>query len=191
MKRAATWLVAIAPLALLATPLRAAIEGRMLLHMGIEFPLLFAAGWALARGLDARRPGWDRALAAWDAHGLAAAVWLSAVAALWMLPAALDAALIQPWVAAFKFAGWWLAGLWLASAWPRMPAGVALFFVGNLAWMFATAGLLYQSAEQRLCVNYLWDEQLASGRMLVGAALVMTAILLRRLVRAPQPAGAV
>jgi hypothetical protein len=40
--------------------------------------------------------------------------------------------------------------------------------VANAAWMTTTAGLLYLDAEQQLCVNYLVDDQRATGWVLVG-----------------------
>lgn len=55
-----------------------------------------------------------------------------------------------------------------------MDAGSRLFLLGNLVWMLATAGLLYEAAEPRLYVNYLRDEQVWAGRLLVGLSAVLT-----------------
>ena len=51
--RTAKVVLALLPLLLLWPALRHAVESRMLLHMLLEWPLLFAAGWA-AHGLLAR-----------------------------------------------------------------------------------------------------------------------------------------
>jgi hypothetical protein len=49
------------------------------------------------------------------------------------------------------------------------PGAIAsLISVANAAWMTTTAGLLYLDAEQQLCVNYLVDDQRATGWVLVG-----------------------
>lgn len=155
-----------APLLLLFDPLRHALEGRMLLHMMVEFPWLLAAGWCFG---TRRRRGAD----ALDAHGLLGITVASAVAAFWMIPAALDASLLSTPVQVVKLAVWWLAGILLGRSWPRVPIETKVFFLGNLAWMAATVGLLYQSTERRLCANYLFDDQ-----QLAGGALVMLGVLL-------------
>jgi len=56
-------------------------------------------------------------------------------------------------VAAAKLASWWLAGSWLADSWRRLDAEVLLLHIGNIGWMTATAGMLYQGAPPRLCVT--------------------------------------
>jgi len=173
-----------APLVLLWPPLRHALESRMALHMLLLFPLLLAAGWAAARCMR-HEPAWLRRI---DAQGLLGASGVSCVAAWWMIPAALDASLVSAPLAAARLASWWLAGALLAGSWRRMGPEVAAFLLGNLAWMSATAGLLYQDAEQRLCVNYLVDDQLWAGRGLVGAALALGALALWRVLRVPPPA---
>ena len=97
-----------------------------------------------------------------------------------MLPSALDATLLWPAAAAAKIASWWLAGWWLADNWRRMDTELMLFLVGNLAWMAATAGLLYIDAPTRLCVNYLQDDQRHAGVGLVLLALLLGALALWR-----------
>lgn len=172
------WGLAALPLLLLWPALRSIIESRMSLHMLLEFPALFAAGWA-ARRLFIR----ERAFALLDWHGWTSATFVSGVAAVWMLPSALDASLMSGPVAAAKLASWWLAGVCLADGWRRMDAEVLLFFAGNLAWMFATAGMLYLDTPARLCVNYLQDDQRHTGVGLVLLALVLGALALRQALR--------
>lgn len=174
-------LLALLPLALLWPALRHGIESRMSLHMLGEFPLLFAAGWSAGRlclrRVQSRR--WLRRQRRLDWHGWTSATLASGVALVWMLPSALDAALLVPGVAAAKLASWWLAGWLLADGWRRLDAEVALFFVGNLAWMLATAGLLFVDAPERLCVNYLQDDQRRAGIGLVLWALALGAFAVR------------
>jgi hypothetical protein len=170
--------LALLPLALLWPVLRHTVESRMSLHMLGEFPLLFIAGWSASglclRRVQARR--WLRGQRQLDWHGWTGATLASGVALVWMLPSALDAALLWPAVAAAKLASWWLAGWLLADGWRRMDAEVTLFFVGNLAWMLATAGLLFVDAPDRLCVNYLQDDQRRAGIGLVLWALALIAL---------------
>lgn len=180
--RAVTSVLALLPLLLLWPALRHAIESRMATHMLLEFPLLAAAGAAVAmrcwRRPSARRwLRWQRAL---DWRGWTSATVASSVALVWMLPSALDAALLWPAAAAGKYASWWLAGWLLADGWRRMDAELLLFAVGNLGWMAATAGLLYLDAPARLCVNYLQDDQRHTGIGLIALAALAGALVLRR-----------
>jgi hypothetical protein len=85
-----------------------------------------------------------------------------------------------PALAAAKYASWWLAGWWLSSSWRRLDPEVLLFLMGNLAWMTATAGMLYLDTPQRLCVNYLQDDQQHTGVGLVVLALGLGALAIRR-----------
>lgn len=170
MNARARMLLAAWPLCLLWPDARHFVEGRMAMHMLVEFPLLLAAGWAAAAWLPHRL---ERALAGIDAHGLASATFASLVAAFWMIPAALDWSLLSAVAAWLKVATWFIAGLMLAGGWIRLTPVVAAFFLGNAAWMLATAGLLYREAEARLCVSYLFDEQAWAGSGLVAWALVL------------------
>jgi len=174
--------LALLPLALLWPALRHTVESRMSLHMLGEFPLLFMAGWSASR-LGLCRPRsrrWLRGQRLLDWHGWTGATLTSGVALVWMLPSALDASLLWPAAAVAKFLSWWLAGWWLADSWRRMDVEVMLFLVGNLAWMAATAGLLYIDAPTRLCVNYLQDDQRHAGVGLVLLALLLGALALWR-----------
>ncbi len=185
----AGWLaLAVLPLALLWPTLRHAIEARMALHMLVELPVLFIAG-ASAGVLCLRRPQarwWLRRQRTIDWQGWTGATLVSSVALVWMLPSALDAALMYPLAELAKIAGWWLAGWMLADGWRRLHAEVLLFFVGNLAWMTATAGLLYVDAPVRLCVNYLQGDQRRAGVGLVVLAGLMAGVGLRRALRVAQ-----
>lgn len=182
-------LLALLPLALAWPALRDAIESRMSWHMLGELPLLLASGWCAATlvlyRVRARR--WLRRQRQIDWRGWTTAVTCSAVALVTMLPLALDAVLLWPAAAAAKYVAWWLAGWLLAEGWRRMDGEVLLFGVGNLAWMMATAGLLYLDAPARLCVNYLQDDQRHAGIGLVALALALGILALRRALAAPQP----
>ena len=175
-----TWFAALLPLALLHGGLRHVIESRMALHMLLEFPLLLGSGWAIAR-LVAPRPA---PAPGCDALGLLGVAVVSCVSAFWMIPAALDLALLHEPMRWAKVASWVGAGALLARSAPRLGDEIAVFFLGNLAWMLATAGLLYREAESRLCASYLAEDQLWTGNGLVVLTLALGALALRRLVAA-------
>ncbi|UXH79953.1 hypothetical protein [Roseateles amylovorans] len=160
----------LALLALLALPaVRGALETRMSLHMAVELPWLFIVGWMIG---SLKTPAFDR-LERVDAAGLLGATVASCVLALWMVPAALDLAVLEPGVAVGKCAMWVGAGWVLRRSRQRMPPVVAAFFLVNAAWMMATAGLLYLEAEQALCVNYRVDDQQVTGLALIAWSLVL------------------
>ncbi len=170
------------PLLLLWPALRHVIEGRMSLHMLLEFPALLAAGWAAQRlGL---RAGWLYWI---DWRGWTGATLVTLVSITWMLPSLLDLSLLLPAVAAAKYLSWWLAGWWLAHSWRRLDPEALLFCIGNIAWMTATAGMLYLETPQRLCVNYLQDDQRHAGIGLVLLAILLGVAAIRR---AMKPHGA-
>ena len=158
-------------------PVRLGLESRMSLHMGVELPLLLLVGWLSARNIGRR---WEHA-ARLDAEGLLSGTIASCVLAFWMLPAALDLAVIHPVTAWVKYAQWLVTGYLLRQTWRRASAGVAGFLLLNAAWMLATAGFLYIDAEEQLCVNYLTDDQKIAGGALIAWALFLFAIAGARL----------
>ena len=166
-------LIALLPLLLLWPALRQAMESSMALHMLVQFPLLMASGWLAAR-LTGLAP-----LRRLDAHGLLGLTAAACVAAFWMIPAALDLSLLSPVANVAKYVSWWLAGALLAPSWAQMRVELAAFFLGNVAWMLATVGLLFREAEARLCVNYLIDEQLVTGNGLLLFAVMLLLLTMR------------
>jgi hypothetical protein len=163
----------LAPALFAIDAVRQVVEGRMLLHMLLQFPLLAASGaaaaWLVARHAPRPASAWHR----FDGDGLFAVLGALVVSSLWMLPVALDAAVLQSGVAAGKYASWWLAGAALRLSWHGLRPAMHLFLAGNLGWMLATAGLLYAEAEQRLCVSYRYDEQAWTGVGLCAAAVAL------------------
>lgn len=189
-RRAPTGLLAALPLVLLWAPLRQLLEGSMTLHMLVELPLLLASGWAAGAVLAHHRlpAGLPRLI---DVNGVLGLAFASCVGALWMIPSMLDLSLLDAGVQGAKYGAWWLSGVVLRASWRRSEPEIAAFFVGNMAWMLATAGLLYQDEGQRLCVSYLVDEQVVAGKGLIVFALVLAGLALHRVVAALRPAAAI
>jgi hypothetical protein len=154
---------------LLVLFLRDWLEIDMTRHMLLEFPLLLIAGALVGHALDERfRTPIERC----NRLGLLGFVFASLVLTYWMIPAALDAALLNGWVAAGKYASLVLGGVLLRSSFRVAPLPLQAFFVGNFAWMTATIGLIYQSAPQQLCLNYLPEAQWSAGEAIVAAAVI-------------------
>jgi hypothetical protein len=147
------------------------LEQRMVTHMALELPLLFAIGWWSATSTR-QAPSWLRSINAGGLSGLSVAMVFSA---LWMLPLSLDAAVLNPVVGWLKVASLLLAGalthLSLRNARPAIQA----FFVLNWGWMTGAAGALYEQAPERLCSTYLLGDQVWAGRGLVALAVLVAA----------------
>ncbi len=154
---------------LLVLSLKGWLEIEMARHMLLEFPLLLIAGAAIGRALDER---FGAQIERCNQMGLLGFVFASTVLAYWMIPAALDAALLDGWIAAGKYASLVLSGALLWSSFGAAPLALQAFFVGNFAWMTATIGLIYQGAPQQLCLNYLPDAQSSAGEGLAAVAVI-------------------
>lgn len=163
------------------------LEQRMVTHMVVELPAIFAIGWWAATPPQRRGPAWLRRVNTGGLSGLAAAMVVSTV---WMLPLALDAAVLSPGVGWLKVASVLLAG-WLTRISLREARPVIrAFFVLNWVWMTATAGVLYQEAPQRLCSTYLLGDQTWTGIGLVVLAIaVVTFWMLLAFRERPGPAA--
>lgn len=174
--------IALAALALLQPWL----EQRMALHMAVELPLLFAVGWWVAT-LQGGMPAWWRTL---DVAGLPGFTAATAVTGFWMLPLALDAAVLSPVVGWTKVASLVAAG-WLArQAFAHAHVAVQGFFVLGWVWMTGMAGVLYQEAPARLCSTYLQGDQAWAGLGLVMVAIgVAVAWMLVAFRQKETPAG--
>jgi hypothetical protein len=167
--------IALAPLLFVLEPIRHLVESRMFTHMLLQFPMLIASGWATANLPAVERSRWFRWLDQLNVHGLLAITFASCVLAFWMIPTALDLALLSDPIRLGKYASLWAMGLMLRRIGSQICPELALFFVGSLAWMLSTVGLIYQSMPQRLCVNYLLDEQRWTGVGMVGIAAAILA----------------
>src|SRR5262245_44394430 len=156
------------------------LEGDMARHMLVEFPLLMASGAGLAK---VAAPRVTAAIERIDRLGLTAWTFTSLVLAFWMIPAALDAAIASAPVNAAKYASLFAAGFAAYGAMARSPRVLQAFFIGNLVWMTATVGLVYQDAPRQLCLYYRVDAQVWAGRGLVVVSLAVAAAWLYAVLR--------
>lgn len=167
----------------LALGLRDALTALMSLHMLVQVPLLVLAGlfaeqsWhGFHAGMmgpggrpEAGRPVHWR----WNAHGLPGLLLVSLIGACWMVPKALDDALTDWRVAAFKYLALPVCG-WILRASLRVSnVVVKLFFLGNFCWMSAIVGVEYMDEPVRLCNAYLQNDQIWAGGGLIALAIIL------------------
>ncbi len=159
-------------LLLIFGPAGSALEANMARHMLIQIPLLVVLGYFSVQGLNSR---WPAASLHLNAHGITGLLLVMLVNAFWMLPTALDLAVIDPRVDAIKAATLVLGGAALNFSWRAAGVVIQAFFLGNWCAMEILAGLLYQEASQPLCSAYLVNDQVDAG---VGMVILATAISL-------------
>ena len=162
-------------LALLTPFARHALEASMWRHMVLQFALLLACGALLAPALP---PRVQRAIQAFNAHGIAGLVWASAVLAVLMIPRVLDLALYRADVEAAKCAALLLAGVALRLSWRTAGLAIQGFFLINLVMMMVVVGQLYIDSPLRLCNAYLLDDQQRLGQWLIGLASALAVLWL-------------
>jgi len=156
---------------LLAPPIRHALEASMTTQMLVQIPLLITVGVLLSRAVPARV---DAAIAAWDYRGITGLVLATLVGAFWMLPRSLDAAVSDPRFDIAKYLSTvLLIGLPFALSSRRMGFIVRGVFLLELIATFFRLGWLYLIWPDRLCNNFLLDDQQRLGRymLLIGALL--------------------
>ncbi|MFA7474532.1 MAG: hypothetical protein WCY95_01880, partial [Castellaniella sp.] len=149
----------------------------MSLHMLVQIPLLVLAGLFAERAWRAGHPprAGARPRPAWsyNEYGIPGLLLVSLVGAGWMIPKALDDALTDWRVAAFKYLGLPVCGWVLGASLRHSNVVIKLFFLGNFCWMSAIVGMIYLDQPIRLCNAYLQDDQDWSGRGLIALAIVL------------------
>ncbi|MBI2308212.1 MAG: hypothetical protein HYU78_13000 [Rhodocyclales bacterium] len=149
-------------------PVRHWLEASMASHMLVQMPLLVALGMVAVRLLPAGR---RRRLRNGFGGPLACLTAATFASAYWMLPRALDAAIGEPLAEFAKFVSLpLLVGLPLALAWESFGLIGRGFVWTNLISMQVFLGWLYVAAPLRVCNNYLVDDQLRVGWLLITLA---------------------
>lgn len=190
--RAAVIAACAAALIVLASPVaRQTLEARLVTHMLVQMPLLALIGFGVARAISADPPRW---LAAWNRAGTTGLLLALFVAMFWMLPRAMDAALVDARFEAGKFVSLPLAGSAVAWSYPQAGPIVKGVLNAHVVSAFGIMGWAYLAAPARLCNGYLASDQQAAGAGLLAAGLALSVHFAMRILRGPTrpraPAGA-
>lgn len=146
--------------------LRRTLEAALLTHVLVQLPLLALAGALVARDLIDPRAAWNRG-------GVAALLAAAFLAAFWMLPRSIDAAVTDAATEAAKFVMLPALGVALATGWARAAPLARAFLKAQAVSMCGVLAFLYTHAPVRLCNAYLIDaqEQLGLAFLLLAPAL--------------------
>lgn len=146
---------------LILPPVASLLESIMIVHMHMQMPLLVASGLLMARFFQIRFP---RFFEKWNRNGIPGILLFIVIWSYWMIPRAMDEALMVQMVEVFKFISLpFFAGIPLRDSWlklGRMSKNVTyIFFI----IMFFLMALLYIGADSQICNNYLEIEQKTLG----------------------------
>jgi hypothetical protein len=167
--------------ALSVPPWRSLIEQSMVWHMAVQMPMLVAGGWLLA-GSAIDGPRMQR-FADWNRFGLTGFIASQVIVAYWMLPLAIDRAVVLPRVDVFKLVSLLACGAMLKASFARSPTVLQLFFVGYAVSMLSAAGVFLVSTDRRLCNAYSLDSQWNAGGSVVALGVALGCAWAWRVVR--------
>jgi hypothetical protein len=174
--------------ALSVPPARSLIEQSMAWHMAVQMPMLVAAGWLLMG--SGRKLASLRFLGDWNEFGLTGFIASQLIVAYWMLPLAIDRAVVLPQADALKLVSLLACGATLKASVDRSPAVLQLFFVGYAASMLVSAGIFLATTDRRLCNAYSLDGQLTAGSGVAALGIALGSAWALRLYRASLKASA-
>ena len=172
--RIKTWLaviVATVAVSLSVPPLRSVIEQSMAWHMVFQMPLLVLSGWLTLLALPPSEL--QKRWASFNQFGLTGLMASQVMVAYWMLPLAIDRAVVLPAVDALKLLTLFISGALLADGFKRAPLVLQLFFMGYWVPMMAWLGIYLATTDLRLCNAYSLESQVQTGWCLLtlGGAL--------------------
>jgi hypothetical protein len=143
----------------------------MFWHMVVQMPLLVLAGW-LTRSAWPRRSA-QQFMAAWNVYGLNGFFLMFLILAYWMLPSAIDRAVVLPQADALKLLTLVVGGALSKHAIDRSPTVLQLFFVTLTVSMLIWLGFYFIPTELRLCNAYSLANQASTGWGLIGLGIAV------------------
>jgi hypothetical protein len=161
-------------LALSVPPLRSVIEQSMAWHMVFQMPLLVLAGALACMALPPRFGTYRLArLGQFNHFGLTGFMAAQVIIAYWMLPMAIDRAVVLPLFDVIKLVSLFTSGMLLADAFKRAPSVLQLFFMGYWVSMMCWLGIYFATTELRLCNAYSLQSQGTTGTGLAVLGLLL------------------
>lgn len=142
-------------------PIRQFLEAYMITHMLVQMPILIGAGLLMGDALMKKYPNFFEK---WDGSGVPGILLVYLITMYWMIPRAMDEALLLPTVEVFKYISLpFLVGLPLRHSWQKLSEVGKGFIIFNYIPMFALMAWLYIDSPIQICNNYLENEQKILG----------------------------
>jgi len=147
------------------------LEASMIRHVLIQIPCLVLIGYLFAY----QYLNTNRFLTLINEKGLAGILLCIFIGGYWMLPRALDAALLDPAVAFMKYISLpFFVGIPLAISWKKIhPIARAVIKIEFLTMLFRL-GWLYLVSPIRLCNFYQLNEQIILGKCFLIIAISLS-----------------
>ena len=163
--------VSLLAISLSVPPLRSLIEQSMFWHMVVQMPLLVLAGWlSMSAWRPSRAPQF---MAAWNVYGLNGFFLTFLILAYWMLPSAIDRAVVLPQADVLKLLTLFAAGALSKHAMDQSPTVLQLFFVTLTVSMLIWLGVYFVATELRLCNAYSLASQVSTGWGLISLGIAV------------------
>src|SRR5690625_1810101 len=148
-------------------------------YMHMQMPLLAIAGMLMTPLLQKK---FHSFFSKWNENGVPGIFLFLVVVFYWLVPRAMDEALVLPYMEFFKFISWtFLVGVPLRDSWPKLTKGIknAVYIILSVVYI-GMAGL-YIFAPDQLCNNYLIVEQrtLGWGFLLIAFCILLYFIQMR------------
>lgn len=146
---------------LLLPPVVSFLESYMITHMLVQLPLLIIVGLLMGDYVIEKCHAF---FTKWNGNGVPGILLVYFITMYWMIPRAMDDAILLPFVEAFKFISLpFLVGIVLRDSWPKLSGLLKGFTVFNYIPMFGMMAWLYIDSPIQICNNYLESEQKMLG----------------------------
>lgn len=144
-------------------------ESIMAIHMHMQMPLIAIAGMLMTPFLQQKFP---KFFETWNKDGVPGLLLALIVLGYWLIPRAMDDALMSFPVEVFKFISWsFLVGVPLMDSWGKISKLWKNITFITLSVVYIVMAAIYIFAEDQLCNNYLIVEQQTLGWSFLFVAL--------------------
>lgn len=163
-------------------------ESIMAIHMHMQMPLLAIAGMLMTPLLQRKFPSFFRK---WNADGVPGILLALIVIGYWLIPRAMDDALMSFPVQVFKFISWpLLVGVPLVDSWGKISKLWKSITFITLTVVYMAMAAIYIFAEDQLCNNYLIVEQQTLGWSFLFIAICIAIYFIQTLFHKDSDEGA-